>query len=147
MNGERNFDADRQQLISFLSDTYNFVQKLYLEGVDPITEGSLVPLDLQPLLREAWNEFEENFNMEEAIGKINAVSEDRLIAFGLFGAQLELKLSIRDRLRDLWERIGGFDALKKLIDAIDTTLDSLLAATGINEALKELKDIFRGLLD
>ncbi len=68
-----------------------------------------------------------------------------MIRFGLFGAQLRLKLELINRLKNERFSLGGSGILKKLIDAIDTLLDSLLAATGLDEALKELSELVRRL--
>jgi hypothetical protein len=145
MNAIGGFRQDRETLVSFLRSTYDLLRNIYTEGVDPKGEP-LVPDDFRELLSDAWSEFAENFNLEEAERRIRGLSPARMIAFGLFGAQLRLKLRVIDRLRENWLTNGGKEILKKLIDAIDTLLDSLLAATGIDEALKELKDILSGLL-
>lgn len=145
MDNAQDFAQDREDLITFLNDTYRFVQNIY-EGNDPQSK-QIVPNDLREMLLSAWSEFEGDFNLDEAQNRIRSLSEERMIAFGLYGAQLRLKLTIIARLRSEWLDFGGDNILKKLIDAIDTLLDSLIAATGINEALKELKDILRGLLD
>jgi len=71
---------------------------------------------------------------------------------GLYGSQLQLKLFVVRYWREKWDanKTGfgfGRKILKKLIDAIDTVLGSLIAATGLDEALKELKDILSNSID
>lgn len=60
---------------------------------------------------------------------------------GLYGAQLSLKLSLFDHFRSRFLEFGGRRWFKKLIDIIDDLLNSITAATGIDEALKELKEL------
>jgi hypothetical protein len=67
---------------------------------------------------------------------------------GFYGAQLQIKerqvLSANARLREQLA-IGQFwnKPFKKWIDVINNFLGSLAAATGLSEALKELKDCLR----
>jgi hypothetical protein len=69
---------------------------------------------------------------------------------GLYGAQLNIKerqvsranTTLRERLtggiREFWKK-----PFKKWIDIINNFLSSLASATGLSEALKELKDCLR----
>ena len=58
-----------------------------------------------------------------------------------------MKLSVIDKWKKRFSEKRIKKILLKLLDAIDTVLDSLIAATGMNEALKEIKDILRNSID
>jgi hypothetical protein len=146
MNNFEEFNSDRERLIAFLNDTYQLLRNIYTEGVDP-RGNPIVPEDLMPLLRNAWREFVGNFNLNREANRIREAPEDRLVSHGLYGAQLTLKLTLIDRLRASWFDLGGDSILKKLIDAIDTLLNSLIAATGIDEAIREIKEAISNWLD
>ncbi|MCB0200013.1 MAG: hypothetical protein KDI03_08070 [Anaerolineae bacterium] len=151
MTESSNLDRDRERLVTFLRQTHSLLRELYLEDVRDAVGRPLAPRDLKPLLERAWTEFAQSFNppgtKNVAEQRIRDLSRDQMTAFGLYGAQLELKLEIIDRLRDIWEKLRTIKSLKALLDAIDVLLDSLIKAARIDEALKELKDIFCTLLD
>jgi len=75
------------------------------------------------------------------------IRRDRAIWAGLYGAQLRLKLSVVSYWRRKWNLKVTGKLFKKLLDAINTVLDSLIAATGLDEGLKELKDILSNSVD
>ncbi len=131
---------DRDRLVDFLKDTLSLIAELIAEGKD--RQGNRVlPTEFLPSFRAAWREFKEQFSFEQAQATIRTALNDRLVWAGLYGEQLALKLSTVANLRSRYFSLGGGKWLKKLLDAIDRLLDSLIAATGVDEALKELKDI------
>lgn len=139
-------DADREQLVQFLNTTLALIKSLVTEHL------TLFPQDLSQAITAAWSEFETDFNQAQAEATIRAILTDRAIWAGLYGDQLKLKLAVIQHWRQKWERkrttFGfGKKVLKKLIDAIDTVLGSIIAATGLDEALKELKDILSNSID
>lgn len=131
---------DRERLIEFLGDTLSLIAELLVEGKD-CRGHRVLPAEFLPAFRAAWREFNEQFSFERVQTTIRLTPNERLVWAGLYGAQLELKLSTVANLRSQYFSSGGGRWLKKLLDAIDRLLDSLIAATGIDEALKELKDI------
>jgi hypothetical protein len=139
-------DDDREQLVQFLKTTLVLIRSLAIEHLNIFVQ------DLRPAITAAWSEFEADFNQPQAEATIRAIRPDRAIWAGLYGAQLKLKLAVVQHWRQGWEQeranFGfGSKILKKLIDAIDTVLGSIIAATGLDEALKELKDILSNSLD
>lgn len=140
------FDGnDEDKLINFLKQTYNFVEYLYKNSSDFVPKDMLLEKEL---ILGAWNEFDENFNFKEEENKIRSASDNMLADHGLKDTQLELKLTIIEKFYNLWNsNKSSTKFLKKLINAIDNLLDSLIEALGIDGALKELKDAYSTLLD
>lgn len=108
-------------------------------------------------VRAAINEYLSDFlHLIEASGEphpealIYQTSRQRFQRAGFYGAQLKIKerqvlmanATLRERLatgtRALWKR-----PFKKWVDIINNFLGSLASATGLSEALKELKDCLR----
>lgn len=139
MNG---MQEDRRKIARFFRETHRFVTELAREA-----NPAYFPQDLAELIQRAGREFEEEFDLADASKKLREAPADNLREAGLFGSQLELKLAVVDRFKKAFKRLPWKPILKKLIDAIDSVLDSIVAAVGIGEALKELKDILRRLLD
>lgn len=132
--------SDRDALFNFFQTTYHFVGAHMESGRDP--QGTLViEEDMLPLLREAWQEFQGHNVLDQAKGRIFEASDQRLFDAGLYGSQLKLKLQTVRKHDERYQRRGGPGPLVKLIRAIDHLLDSLIAAVGVGEGLKELKDI------
>ena len=76
---------------------------------------------------------------------IPSISESRLDVHGLRGRPLRFKLGVVAHLARLWERVKGNLTVrawfKKICEAIDAVLDSLIEAAGaIGAAIKEFKD-------
>lgn len=139
-------DEDRDQLVDFLNSTLELIKSLATEHLN------LFPQDLQQAITAAWLEFDRDFDKPQAEATIRALRSDRAIWAGLYGEQLKLKLAVIRYWREKWDQdratFGfGKKILKKLIDAIDTVLGSIIAAAGLDEALKELKDILSNSLD
>lgn len=130
-------DEDRDKLIAFLTWTHGFV--LAHAAAPPAG----VPEALRPQLEAAREELAGAYDLEDECEKIRTAPSERLRAAGLTGAQLELKLAIVEFFRN--ELQLGESVFGKLVDAIDTLLDSLIGAAGLASALKELKDAVRTL--
>ncbi len=145
LNSELESQA-KEQLQSFISETFSLFKQLVYDGFDLDQEPFFLENHLEQI-KAAWKEFHEDFDTKNAKQKIMEASGRMLQIHGLYGKQLELKLSVINTWR---ERFNGNRAKKiliKLLDAIDTLLDSLIKATGIDEALKEIKDILRNSID
>lgn len=139
---------DKEKLINFLQKTHEFIQYLYNNASEILPADSDTSFIIETdILANAWNQFDETFNIESEIEKIRSASDQTLIDHGLFGAQLTLKLTIIEKFYETWNSTKLHKFLKKLIDAIDNLLDSMIEAFSINGALKELKDAFGAMLD
>jgi hypothetical protein len=133
-------------LLNFVYELHDFLRRFVNEPYDRY--GKLLVLkEMQEELRNAWKEFDEDFNLDKAKNVIYEASPERLQTHGLYGSQLRAKISL------FQIRIGRFfdsfttKGLLKLIDAADTLVDSIIAATGLDEALKEMKDLLRNSVD
>ncbi len=89
----------------------------------------------------------EAARLREAIERIPGAS---LQNHGLSGRALRFKFSVLDHIGSQWERFQGQfsvrDWLKRIIDAIDAILDSLIdAAGGTGGLIKEFKDALAAL--
>lgn len=128
---------NRRMVIQFLVVVQEFLSKLVESGVDP--DG--VPIfadELRDSMREAWIEIRPRF--EEAEARVLEVPEERLVGYGLAGAQLEFKLNV---ITWVWQRYlqsGGKDMLRKLLNAIDTLLKSILGVIAVGDAIVEFKE-------
>jgi hypothetical protein len=129
-------EGDRKLLYEFFMDTHSLLRLLIQE--DP---GKLVEEDMLPSLRDAWKEYQEYKPLEEVRENIFYVDPRRLFRAGLYGAQLQVKLRTVQKHRKRFEDDKKPGLLRKLLDCVDHLLDSLIAATGTGEAMKELKDI------
>jgi len=137
---------DRARLVVFVKEWHVFMREIVEAKVDP--KGILLfPAELHPLIDEAWKEFDFSFSLSKAEEKIFEADDERIEWAGLRGAQLALKLFIVERLKGLFRRIGGKKLLARLFQAIDNVFDSLIAATGLDQALKEIKDCLTSCLD
>lgn len=92
-------------------------------------------------MQAAWNEARPAFaEFPRAAGALPA---DRILNHGLAGAQLDFKLAtVRYWANRFQGNVAGF-VFRRLLDSIDTLLDSLLAAMGVGSSLTELKDAIR----
>jgi hypothetical protein len=97
----------------------------------------------QPLI-DALRELDPHYG--NLIEKTERLEDGSLDDHGLRGAQLRVKLhGIRDSFAKFFSNpIKG--ALKTLLEAIDVALDSLIQATGVGGAVKEIKDCIKVLL-
>ena len=99
------------------------------------------------LIKGAWEEFRSDFDVERANLLIKSAEAEKLQSHGLYGKQLYLKLFVIESWKERFIGRRTKKVLLRLFDAIDTLLDSLLGATGIDVALKEIKDTLRNSID
>ena len=134
------------QLLQFVEELHDFLRRFVNEPYD--REGKLLVLEeMQDELRNAWRDFDEDFSLGRAKSVIFETRPERLQTHGLYGGQLGAKLSlIRIRMGRFLDGITK-RGLLKLIDAMDTLLDSIISATGLDGALKEMKDLLRNSVD
>ena len=141
---------DTARLIAFATQFYGWLDGCYLSN----SRTAWREYDVWPAIRpyaelrsigaSAWLELKESYPLTSLVAKIQETPAEKLRAHGLSGAQLEYKLAVIDVILDKLHSVkfpGRFRV--KLVDAIDTILDSLIAAAGIATALKEIKDMLR----
>ena len=68
------------------------------------------------------------------------INDRAIYEHGLHGAQLRLKFSVIRFLHARYLNIPGVGQLRRLIEAIDTLLKSILGAAGVGEGIKEIKE-------
>lgn len=127
--------AKRSQFVGWVIDALQFLVEDQ-EYHELFVDGLVGDMDA------AWNDARPAFaGFPGAAGELPA---DRILNHGLAGAQLDFKLAtVR-----YWAGRFGQDGvnrfvLGRLLDSIDTLLDSLLAAMGVGSSLTELKDAIR----
>jgi len=105
--------------------------------------------DLRELATETFRRdvSEGSYYLKQAIGEI---PERSLMDHGLIGRPMHFKLRVLDSISRNWEKrfSGQFSVrewLKKIIDAIDAALDSLVDAAGVGGLIKEFKDALASL--
>jgi hypothetical protein len=146
MINDKSVHEARESLKNFLNLVLSLIKHLVSEGIDEEGKSFFIP-DLHDEIRAAWEEFLKDFSLDHAFTLIQNTSTERLQASGLYGRQLNLKLSVVNKWMERFSKKRLKKILLRLLDAIDTLLDSLIAATGINEALKEIKEILRNSID
>lgn len=130
----------RQRLVKWFWDVFELLRRLATEGHDP--KGiALFSEEMLRLVQAAWVEFERDFDFDRAVWRIQDLSPQRIQTAGLYGSQLALKLAVIERAQERFFSVGGRPPLRGLLGRIDTLLDSLIGATGIPEAIKELKEM------
>ena len=136
----------RDDLFKFVEELYGFLQRTTQEPYDH--DGKLLILpEMRDELRGAWAHFADDFSWDRAKLAIYYAPDARLESHGLYGLQLRAKLRLfRLRLRRFTDRLTK-KGLWKLINAADTVLDSIIAATGLDEALREIKDLLGNCVD
>ncbi len=133
-----------QRLIQFVRATYEVLGKLVESERDP-QEQLLFLEELLPPMRAAWREVRPHF--EELERAIDALPDQQIYRHGFSEGQLDFKLGV---VASWWNRFsarGGRRIAKKLLDAIDNVLDSLIDATGVGGAIKEIKDAINGSIE
>lgn len=144
-----------------LRNVQNRVMRMFMDTIDTFQtiekNAEVIYGDRSRVVRAAINEYLNDFLLNtEASGEKHPealIYEATLQNFqraGFYGAQLNIKeqqvlranATLRERLaggvRELWNK-----PFKKWIDIINNFLGSLASATGLSEALKELKDCLR----
>ena len=140
---------DTARLVAFATQLYGWLDDCYLSNSRAVWRERVWPtirpyVELRSLGSSAWLELKENYPLTSLVAKIQDIPPEKLLAHGLSGAQLDYKFAVIDVIIDKLRSVnfpGRFRV--KLVDAIDTILDSLIAAAGIATALKEIKDMLR----
>lgn len=139
-------NAARREIFNFVEELHGFLHRFVNEPYDQ-NKNLLVLEEMKGWLEDAWREFDEDFSWDRAKSAIFEASAEQLQAHGLYNRQLSAKLSLfRFRMDRFLNRITK-KGLLKVIDAGDTLLDSIISATGLDGALKEIKDLLRNSVD
>jgi hypothetical protein len=125
----------RPVLYQFVISVRDFLDELVREGRDPAGTPLFVER-LVEFMRPAWEEGRPIF--ERLAVAITDASLDRLREHGLSGRQLHFKLEVIRYLNEQYLAIGK-GILKKLLDAIDTLLKSIIKAAGLSGSISRLR--------
>jgi hypothetical protein len=146
MINEKLANEARQEILDFIQQLLDILDKIIHEPYGENGER-LVLEEMRKELQEAWMEFSEDFNLDQVKARIYEAPQELLQTHGLYGGQLRAKLSLFRRRLERFFLGRGTKTLLRLIDAADTVLDSIIAATGLDEAIKEIKDLLRNSID
>lgn len=142
------FEFDSNSADNELLERFVFSVKLMLVTIVNQGYQSLVEertsLRIDPELvasaRDALSEFVEQEQFERVLTALRAAERDILSLHGLTGAQLRFKLSGIESKERRFRLIPWIWSLRRLFDAVDNFLKSILTAIGASEAMNELKD-------
>lgn len=131
---------DSQKLAEFIRWVEAFLTELVESARSP-TGTSLFAEELLGQMRSAWDDAGPEFNrLAEATVSI---PEGAVRDHGLSGNQLMFKLATVSRLSGLFRRFGTTSILRRLLNAIDTLLNSILSAVPGGSAASEIKDAIK----
>lgn len=137
----------RHELNLFLDQVYNFLGFV----LEDKSEFAFLWEDNPDLLDLARKTFTSDIG--EAISELKGTNIDelKLSSHGLLGRPLRFKLKVLWSISEKWKKVKGKFAvrewLKRIFDAIDAILDSLInAAGGTGGMVKEFKDALSALV-
>ena len=143
----------REQIAFFLTDCKATLREL-LPRMESHIDWDFFDGQTFRELMEAWEEFDAvwNENWPHYQARIFETSKRALEEAGLFSKQLIAKINIYKRLKE--KALGQIEKSKPhfkrifaaLIAAINNALQSIQAATGIGEALREIKDLMQNMM-
>lgn len=139
MLGQLNFndgDNPRNVLEEFIEDVVRFLRMVAFND-----EPNWKPIFRESLIGPMQAATEGlNYHSDRARKQIRVLGEDQIRDHGLSGNELRFKLAV---INDAYGASGGiwtFPGWRRLIEAIDVLLESILAATGAGTAVSEVKD-------
>ncbi|MDT8856692.1 hypothetical protein RNZ50_17005 [Paracoccaceae bacterium Fryx2] len=134
-------DGDsRSVLATFVLTVRDFLEEIVRSGTDYFG-GQLFDRDLHDEMERPFFEIYPEF--ERAARAVAGLEAAAIAAHGLSGEQLRFKFSVIGHHNDRFRAIGGVTLFRKLIDALDVLLQSLLSAlvpAGIGTGIAEIKD-------
>ncbi|HET6419832.1 MAG TPA: hypothetical protein VFG19_06740 [Geobacteraceae bacterium] len=141
-------NPEREELDRFITGVENFLAFV----IENLSEFSFLWEDAPELRELAMETFHKDvregvFHLRQEIPRI---PEKQLVFHGLIHRPMRFKLKVLDSIGQKWETVRGQfsvrDWLKKIIEAIDAILDSLIhAAGGAGGIIKEFKDALSAL--
>ena len=126
----------RSALRRFIVDLYDFLDRLVAGRDDfwrPYWET-----DLEAPMRAAWAEAEPG--MDEILADIDRIPDAAIRRHGLSGSQLRFKFAVINRCYRQPAAGFGIAGFRKLIDALDVLLESILGVIPGGGGVAEIKD-------
>ena len=133
--------SDVERLCLFVEDIRKFINDA-LYNFQELFISNLVGF-----YNEVWYTETNLERFSELTRAIRETDLNVLSSHGLLGAELSLKLATANTWYERFIAFPGMGIFKRVIDAIDTLLDSIIAAVGSGGAIKELKDTLRNILN
>jgi hypothetical protein len=143
-------NSDHERLVNFVDSLERFMEQLIKEASG---KGYFIP-GFDDDYSSAWSELKPSFSaLLHATVKANP---DALQLHGLYGSQLNFKLNVINHFADSFFELssGGWGStdkvrklLKKLLEAIDKFLASLIDAVGAGGAVAEYKDFLESIIE
>ena len=135
------FDHDDKALMQqFVGALWDLLIQLVERGTDDrdrlVFEEGLRILML-PALLDTKPEF------DRLGGAIAEISPESIERHGLYGDPLRFKLAVVRHWYDAFRGVGGVGLLRRLLDALEGLLDSIIDAAGTGGAVKEIKEAIR----
>lgn len=142
-------DPGTQELIMFVRDLKHFLITVLEDDVNFSFLWETNP-SLQGMGLETYRFDISEGGAEELIRAIPKIDPETIRQHGLKGRPLRFKFHVINTIANQWESLKGELSIrnwfKKLIDAIDALLDSLIDATGgVGALIKEFKDALGSL--
>lgn len=138
-------EDDREALVDFLIQVKRFIWSIAFDHYLDQYEWASFEDDDLTVFQEAALEYRESGNFELLISRVIQMSDRRLALHGLTTRQLFAKRTmIRRGEQRFLDRPSG-RLFRRLLQAVDVLLDSILNAVPAGTALSELKDM-AGLL-
>jgi hypothetical protein len=134
---------DVERLREFMARVYAWLSASYGDAATGIVDSPWPPIRVLPQLQElgaaAWREYERDHPLDALQDRISDLPYDSLVRYGICASQLTYKLAtIEFAASRAVLGISGW--IRKLLELIDSLLESILKALGIDDALKEIKD-------
>ena len=127
-------EADKQRIESFLTNLRDFLDELIKEKPNQFFASPLI----KPM-QDAWEDTSPRF--DEVLSRLKDADDSILKIHGLTSRELTFKLEIIEYLRQRFQTTAfKKKVLKRLLKALDNLLDSILAALGLPNPIKEIKD-------
>lgn len=132
-------NSDQDRLIEFVRWTSQALKDIVV--LESPTGRDLFYSELRDPMLAAWSDVSGRF--DGLVLAVEQLPDEVIQRHGLEGAQLEFKLGTVRTSSRLYSRYGTGRLLRRLLEAIDTLLDSILDATGFGSAISEFKDAVR----
>ena len=127
--------VDRERLVAFVYSTRSDLSFIF------DVSGPYMAPEVSESLWLAWDAIQQRGEFELLVGAIEGRGyDDELDRAGLSGPELDFKLAGLDAARRAARDNSAPRWLKRWLKWIDVILGSLLAATGIGESIKEIKE-------
>ena len=137
----------RPYLIGFVDWVLEFFELIDGEYGNGFTSPpSFVP-ELIQYLSPSLNEARESGMFDQAREALQTLSADHIRLHGLFGSQLQWKLSTASHWFERFIAVPGRHLFERLLDAIDAILESILESIPGGKGIVEIKEAIRNAAD